>query len=332
MKIGKLQESILDRSVFKQLHKTRKEIGLKPKVGLGYQLIFNDTSMPMVQSVNVVEGEADEVAYMIVPRAINSIVSGNAIPAGIQLSLVLPETLEEQQLRHIIHTVDEQCSQAGMELCGGHTQVSASVTKVIATITAFGFYDKELFVPEVAKGKVKVPVAKSGQDIVMTGYAGLLGTWLLEKRVHDSFVNKYNPDIADTIKQFNTLFSVLKAAKIALDYGAQTLYDLSEGGVFGGLWEIAAAGNVGLRVELKKIPLKQETVELCDFVDVNPYQLVSMGSLLIATDHGEDLVSRLNGADIPAVVIGQFTDNNDRVIVNDDEVRYLEPPRGSNMV
>ena len=332
MKLGKLQESILDRSVFKQLHKTRKEILLKPKAGLGYQLISNDTSLPMAQTVNVIEGEADEVAYMIVPRAIGSMAASHGIPAGIQLCLVLPESLPEQQLRHMIHVVDEQCVQAGLELCGGHTQISSSVTKVIAAVTAFGFYDKDVYVPEIVKGKVKIPVAKAGQDIVMTGYAGLLGTWLLEKKHHDAFVAKYNPDIADTIKQFHEIFSVLKEAKMSLAYGAQTLYDLSEGGVFGGLWEVAAAGNVGLRVDLKKIPLKQETVELCDFVDVNPYQLVSMGSLLIAADHGEDLVGHLNAAGVPAVVIGQFTDNNDRVIMNDDEVRYLEPPRGSKMI
>ena len=332
MKIGKLQESILDRSVFKQLHKVRKETLLKPKVGVGYQLISNDSSLPMAQTVNVIEGEADEVAYMIVPRAVNSIAASGAVPAGIQLCLVLPESLTEQELRKIIRVVAAQCTQAGIDLCGGHTQISDSVTKVIASVTAFGFYDQALFIPEIDKGKVKISAAKAGQDIVMTGFAGLSGTWLLEKKFHVAFVDKYNPDIADSIQRFCEKFSILNEAKLALSYGAQTLYDLSEGGVFGGLWEVAVAGNVGLRVDLKKIPLKQETVELCDFVDVNPYQLMSMGSLLIAADHGEDLVSRLIENGVPAVVIGQFTDNNDRVIINDDEVRYLEPPRGSQRV
>lgn len=86
---------------------------------------------------------------------------------------------------------------------------------------------------------------------------------------------------------------------------------------------------MGLSVELKKIPLKQETVELCDFIDVNPYLLPSLGALLIACDHGEQLVRGLRQEGIAAAVIGSFTSSNDRIIVNDDETRYLEPPRGS---
>ena len=67
-------------------------------------------------------------------------------------------------------------------------------------------------------------------------------------------------------------------------------------------------------------------------MDVNPYQLVSMGSLLIGADNGEQLVRCLHEQGIAAAVIGSFTDSNDRVIINDDEVRYLEPPRSEKII
>ena len=69
-------------------------------------------------------------------------------------------------------------------------------------------------------------------------------------------------------------------------------------------------------------------MELCDFVDVNPYKIPSMGALLIASEHGDRLVQTLKSQGIPAAVIGQFTQGNDRIVMNDDEVRYLEPPSG----
>ena len=115
---------------------------------------------------------------------------------------------------------------------------------------------------------------------------------------------------------------------LARDFGVSAMHDITEGGVFGALWEVAAAGNVGLSVDLKKVPLKQETVEICEFFDLNPYQLISSGSMLIACDKGHDLVELLKKEGIHSAVIGKFTDNNDKVIIYDEgETRYLEPPK-----
>lgn len=369
MRIGKLQESILDRSVFKQLHRENKKILCKLKPGMGFQMLDMTDSAGLATTVNVVEGTWEMVGVMAVPRAVNSLVCSGACPVGIMLALILPESLEESDFRRMIHTIDAACAAEGIEIMGGHTQVSTSVSRVLATVTAYGEYPAagDRFpvtgdgaaaagargvysaagdgfpVTEAgaggvypASGEASQPQPwrphsfgpRPGQDIIMTRWAGLSGTWLLEKEYHQQFVHKYNPDLADSITRMKDDFCVRKEAALALSYGARTLYDLSEGGVFGGLWEVAVAGNVGLRVDLKKIPLKQETVELCDFVDVNPYQLASMGSLLIGADHGEPLVRLLSDQGIAAAIIGSFTDGNDRVIVNDDEVRYLEPPRG----
>lgn len=366
MRIGKLQESLLNRSVFKQLHRHNREILCKLKAGNGYQLLDMRRHDCLATTTNVVEGSPAAVGELAVPRAVNSLICSGAEPVGIMLALVLPPDVEEASLRQMIHRIDALCAENGLEIMGGHTQVSTAVTKVIATVTAYGVggaADRRgsgagacgvsgaagpgMPPPQpgaaanpISAGAPALPLAdlltdrrpRPGQDIVMTKWAGLSGTWLLEKEYHDAFVNKYNPDMADTISRMNEDFCVLKEARLALEYGARTLYDLSEGGVFGGLWEVAAAGNVGLQVDLKKIPLKQETVELCDFVDVNPYQLISMGSLLIAADHGDQLVRRLGEQGIAAAVIGSFTDSNDRVIINDDEVRYLEPPRAEKVV
>ena len=71
------------------------------------------------------------------------------------------------------------------------------------------------------------------------------------------------------------------------------MHDVTEGGIFGALWEIAEASGVGLEIDLKKIPLKQETVEICEFFGINPYELISSGSMLMATEDGNGLVMEL---------------------------------------
>ena len=105
------------------------------------------------------------------------------------------------------------------------------------------------------------------------------------------------------------------------------MHDVTEGGIFGALWEMAAASGVGLEIDLKAIPIRQETVEICEVFDINPYMLISSGSMLIGTSRGTRLVSELEKAGVPAVVVGHATVGNDRVIINGDEKRFLEPPK-----
>jgi hydrogenase maturation factor len=109
------------------------------------------------------------------------------------------------------------------------------------------------------------------------------------------------------------------------------MHDVTEGGIFGALWEIAAASKVGLEVDLKKILLKQETVEICEFYDLNPYMLISSGCMLMITDKANQLVDRLKAAGIAAAVIGRITEGNDRIIINEEERRYLEPPKSDEL-
>ena len=67
--------------------------------------------------------------------------------------------------------------------------------------------------------------------------------------------------------------------------------------------------------------------ELCEMYDINPYKLESDGALLIAADDADTLINLLEKEGIKAAVIGRATDNNDKVINNLDEVRYLDTPQ-----
>ena len=76
---------------------------------------------------------------------------------------------------------------------------------------------------------------------------------------------------------FSEDYSVCREAEIAIEHGAAAMQDLSEGGIFGALWEMADGAGIGLDVALKRIPIQQETVEICEFFGVNPYQMLSTG-------------------------------------------------------
>lgn len=104
----------------------------------------------------------------------------------------------------------------------------------------------------------------------------------------------------DTAKAFDQYLSVVPEAAVAVKSGVAAMHDVTEGGLFGALWEMAEASGVGLEIDLKKIPIRQETVEICEYFDVNPYGLISSGMMLMASADGNALVLALQEAGIPA--------------------------------
>jgi len=109
--------------------------------------------------------------------------------------------------------------------------------------------------------------------------------------------------------------------------GVCGVHTVSRGGILAGLWEMAQEAGVGLEVDLRRIPVRQETIEICEFLGENPYELLSGGCLLMTAEDGNALAAALLGEEIPAVVIGRTTGGNDRVLYNEGRKRYLNKPR-----
>ena len=132
--------------------------------------------------------------------------------------------------------------------------------------------------------------------------------------------------MVEKAKGFEKYLSILPEAATAGKSGVSFMQAVREGGIFASLWELAESAGVGLAVDLKAIPIRQECVEVCEFFGISPYEMLSGGSLLITTDNGEHLVRDLKEAGILAAVIGKITDNNDRVVINQEEKRFLDRP------
>ena len=101
---------------------------------------------------------------------------------------------------------------------------------------------------------------------------------------------------------------------------------MSEGGFLSGLWKMAEASSVGLEAEFTRIPIRQETIEICEVLDLNPYKLLSDGAILVGIPAGEALVQELRRKGLMASVIGQTNDGNDRLLYYNGNGRYLERP------
>ena len=323
MKVGKIPETVLKRSVFKQIRHRRNEVLVRPGVGEDCSAIELAEDEVCVLSTDPITGAIDEIGTLAVHITANDIASSGAEVIGIMLSILLPYPAEEMELKRLIADIEKECAFLNVEIMGGHTEVTKAVNQPIVTVTGVGKIKKERLC--ATKG------VKPGQEIVLTKWAGLEGTSILANQKEDELKQRYSVDFIERAKALIQYISVIPEAKIAANLNVASMHDITEGGVFGALWEVGAASNVGLEVDLTKIPFKQETIEICEFFDLNPYLFMSSGSLLVVTDEANRYVDELKKQGIRATVIGRITEGKDRVVINEDERRYLEPPKSDEL-
>lgn len=316
MKAGKLKESVLKRSVLKQLHTRSEEVLAKPAVGGDYGAVEVSENLAVVLSSDPVTLSREEIGSSAIMAACNDVACSGATLKGVSVTMLLPTTFNEEELRDLMKDMDHACEECCVDILSGHTEVSRAVKEPIVVVTAMGTVAKNAMVHSSG--------VRPGMDIVATKWVGLEGTAILAKEREEELRARYAKPFIDNAKVFGQMMSIVPEAAVAIKSGASAMHDVSEGGIFGALWELAESAGVGLEIDLKKIPIRQETVEICEFFDLNPYKIVSGGCLLIATKDGNGMVLELEKAGIPAIVIGKATDSNDRVLLNEDERRFLE--------
>ena len=319
MKIGKVPENVLKRSVFKQIHTKRPEVVLGAGVGEDCAAVKLAEDETLVMSTDPITGTAQDIGTLAIQITANDLASAGAEPVGVLLTVLLPPEIEEPDLREMMQQVEAACAKAGVQVMGGHTEITAVVNQPVISVCGVG---------KVKDGcLISTGGAKPGMDILVTKWIGIEGTSIIAKEKEKDLLTRFSAPFIENAKKLDVYLSVLSEAAVAVRSGVSAMHDVTEGGIFGALWEMAEASGVGLKIDLKKIPVRQETIEICEFFGINPYELISSGSMLMAAADGNLLVNELKKAGIPATIIGKATAGNDRILLNEDERRFLEPPK-----
>ncbi len=319
MKTGKIPESVLKRSVLKQIHTKREEVVLGAGVGEDCAAVKLAEDEVFVISTDPITGTATDIGNLAIHITMNDLASAGAEPIGVMLTILLPEESEEGELKKIMGQMEVVCAQAKVQIMGGHTEVTRAVRQPLVNVCGVG---------KAKTGKlVSTAGARPGDDILVSKWIGLEGTSIIAKEKETELLNRYPAALVKTAQEFDCYLSVLPEAAAAVKSGVSAMHDVTEGGIFGALWELAESSGVGLEIDLKKIPVKQETVEICEFFNINPYELISSGCMLMASPDGNMLMRELEKQGIHGAVIGKAVSGNDRILFNEEEKRFLEPPK-----
>jgi hydrogenase expression/formation protein HypE len=323
MKIGKVNETILKRSVFKQLHKKRDEVILGPSVGEDCAMVTFSEDELCVISTDPITGTTKDIGSLAVHVTINDLAANGSEPIGILLTILLPEGFAEEKLKAIMTDVNRTCDELGIDVLGGHTEVTRAVNQPIINVTGIGKANKNTRVINSEAGP--------DMDVIMTKWAGVEGTAIIAAEKEVELRAKYHGAFVDRALDYKSYISVLPESRIALRFNAAAMHDATEGGVFGALWELGASANLGLEIRLDAIPIRQETIEICEHFNMNPYKLISSGVLLIISPDGQAMTKALIEAGIDASIIGKTTEAIQRVVIGEDTVRSLEPAKADEL-
>jgi hydrogenase maturation factor len=277
--------------------------------------------------------------------AVNDLAAGGAVPEAVNTVILLPPGSPEEELREIEDQIIEVCGEEGLTILGGHTEVTAAVVRPLVIVTGLGRRavvsapaqpeperTEPIPFPEGSERHAESAGSLAGCDIVLTKAVALEGTAILAGERAAELEEKFPKEFVRTAAGFVSELSVTKDARIALQNGARLMHDASEGGILAALWEFAGQARCGLEVQLSEIPIRQETVELAEYFDIDPYTAESAGCLLIAADDGARMEAALEEAGIPAKVAGRLTDGRSRILKNGDEVRFLDRPQPDSLL
>lgn len=180
----------------------------------------------------------------------------------------------------------------------------------------------------------------AGDELVVAGNIALFGTECLIEENQEKLKNRFSAGFLKqslrTCRESRAVKAgetpqTSKAWKMAEAAGANALYAMGEGGFLSALWKMAEASQTGLTADLRHVPVRQETIEICEEFDINPYRLQSEGALLIGLAGGQALAEKLRREGIAAEVIGQTNASNDRLLYSGENARFLERPSADEL-
>ncbi len=319
METGKLPSELLDKYIFKKAEFggiKRKEVRVRPSVGEDCAVLDIGSEL-LILSTDPITGACENIGRLLVNINANDIYSSGCEPIGLLITLLLPPDFTEEALSALSSELFSETEKAGLEILGGHTEITDAVNRPVVSATVVG--------KSLNRKYVKTGGAEVGQDVIMTKYAALEGTSILAADNEEKLLKILPAEIIEKAKGFSRLLSVKKEGLTAPKYGATSMHDVTEGGILGACYETAEGSGVGITVYADKIPVLEETNIICRLFGVNPLRLISSGSMLITSYKGEELVRALKAEGINSAIIGKITEKDKFVIYNGKKEVLGEP-------
>lgn len=325
--LGKVPPKALMDIVFKHLGADRSDVVMGPSHGEDAAIIRAGREL-LALSCDPISGAVERIGFLSVRVTTNDVATRGVRPSWFLSCIMLPEGSDERILRAICRQMGEAAEKIGVAIVGGHAEVTPGLNHPLVIGFAAGRVGQ--------RGYVTCSGAKPRGRIILTKGAGIEGTAILASDRAEPLTRAFGRNFVRKASRFFEMTSVVEDAMIAFNHGSvQAMHDPTEGGVAGGLNELANASRTGFRVYEESIEIAPQTERICSFFRIDPLKLVSSGSLLVVAGESsaEAIVSHLKRRRVKAAIIGEVLANKTRrvLVTRDGREEKLPLPRADDL-
>ncbi len=327
--LGKITPDLFKEIIYPALGCKSNDVLVGPRNGvdiaitkIGGKVIATTTDPVFV----VKEYGFEKAGWFAIHILVSDAVTSGLLPKFLSIDLNLPLEINKEELKLLWNTIHRECASMGIAVISGHTARYTGCNYPMvggATVIAVG-EENEYITP---------CDAKPGDDIVVTKGAAIEAAGLFAA----TFPEKVRSAIGEELfKEADKLFfemSVVKDALLAREIGLReegvtSMHDATEGGVLGGLYEVAKASGVGMKINIDDIILRPEVKAICEKFGMDPYISISEGSLIITVRprKTEALVKHLRSNGIDVSVCGKITSGSEIAVEGPGGTMMLEHP------
>ncbi len=318
MKVGKVSQTVLKRSLLKPLQFHREEALFIPSVEEMCYGVTTEKDEHCIACAVTLYGDEKDLGVFALAQVVNHLATRGAKTIGVSVHIMLPPHAYESRLKAMMEHIERAASQHEVQVLAAKAEISPAVTKAVVFMNGLGALKEGIL--------VQSNMGRPNQDIVLVKWIGLEGTFRIMREKEEDLSKRFVSTFLNQIHNLESEIFSVNAIELARKIGVSAMHQITDGGILAALWDMTESSNVGMEVDLKKMAIRQETVEICEFCHMNPYQLTSAGSILMFTDDGERLTEGLRKEGIQAEILGRTTADIAKVILGGEEKRFLDKP------
>ena len=320
LKIGNLDSALLEELVFKNITLRRPEVLTRPGIGEDCAVV-DFGSYECILSTDPITAAVKDIGRLAVHISCNDIAANGVEPLGLLLAIMLPEGTTKSEINEIMAQAGKASEELGVEIIGGHTEVTPAVIKPVIVSTAIG---------RGAKWSSQNAENMTPGDLVyVTKSVGLEGTGIISVDREEELKEILSREELGEAKGFMDLVSVVREGVLAGKIGTKGMHDITEGGVLGSIWEMCQVANTGAEILVDSIPVKDVTKKICEAFDIDYLRLISSGSMMIMVSPSkrEIMEQAMFEADIPFTLIGTIKplDYGICMVVDGEQIEIASP-------
>jgi hydrogenase expression/formation protein HypE len=319
--IGKVPPELLGTLVYTHLGARRPDVLVHAQFGEDCAVIeFGDEVA--VLTTDPITGAGPDLGWYAVFIATNDLAAAGAEPIALLVTLLLAPAHAAADLPRVMRDASAAATQLGVEIVGGHSEVTRGIDRTIIVVTALGRARKDRV--------LRSGGARPGDTLLLTKGAGIEGTSILAAALEDRLKSVLGGDTLARAQAYRERISVLPEARAAAGAGARAMHDVTEGGVLGAAYEMAEASGIGVHLDADRVPILPETAAICTTLGIDPLRLIGSGALLISTPDVRRTADAIGRVGVQATEIGRFA-AEDRLVNRGGQTRALQPPHGDEL-